>query len=152
MSDTFSVHDQEDFARTYDEDETVTVRKGDLRAVLDVATMSPYFGSGFLDNEQVEALRKLAGIIGMDPLLATPSNCVCQYRGEHQWRTSPADRWGPERRYCAICRHTATDEGDDEPDGPCANCERCTWNPGPDCGKADHPHCPTCGHCMGRHA
>jgi hypothetical protein len=34
----------------------------------------------------------------------------------------------------------------------CRNCERCTWNPGPDCGRADHPHCEACGHCLGRHA
>ena len=33
----------------------------------------------------------------------------------------------------------------------CQDCERCTWNPGPDCGKAEHPHCPACGHCEGRH-
>lgn len=34
----------------------------------------------------------------------------------------------------------------------CGNCERCTWNPGADCGKPDHPHCQRCGHCNGRHA
>jgi hypothetical protein len=34
----------------------------------------------------------------------------------------------------------------------CVRCERCTWNPGPDCGKAEHPHCETCGHCDGRHS
>lgn len=34
----------------------------------------------------------------------------------------------------------------------CEACERCTWNPGPDCGRADHAHCPRCGHCQGRHA
>lgn len=33
----------------------------------------------------------------------------------------------------------------------CDNCERCTWNPGPDCGRADHEHCDKCGHCLGRH-
>ncbi|SET50006.1 hypothetical protein [Nonomuraea wenchangensis] len=33
----------------------------------------------------------------------------------------------------------------------CDSCERCTWNPGPDCGKGDHPHCPRCGHCTYRH-
>jgi hypothetical protein len=33
----------------------------------------------------------------------------------------------------------------------CANCERCTWNPGPDCGRREHPHCERCGHCIGRH-
>jgi hypothetical protein len=35
---------------------------------------------------------------------------------------------------------------------PCDDCERCTWNPGPDCEKRDHPHCLRCGHCLGRHA
>lgn len=34
----------------------------------------------------------------------------------------------------------------------CFTCERCTWNPGPDCGRREHPHCPACGHCEGRHA
>lgn len=38
-----------------------------------------------------------------------------------------------------------------EDDSPCPSCERCTWNPGPDCGKPDHPHCPICGHCTYRH-
>ncbi|MEU4224313.1 DUF2283 domain-containing protein [Nonomuraea sp. NPDC026600] len=38
-----------------------------------------------------------------------------------------------------------------DPSTLCPACERCTWNPGPDCGKADHPHCPTCGHCEMRH-
>ena len=33
----------------------------------------------------------------------------------------------------------------------CSTCERCTWNPGPDCGEIDHPHCPRCSHCQGRH-
>lgn len=34
----------------------------------------------------------------------------------------------------------------------CDSCERCMWNPGADCGVADHPHCPTCGHCAYRHS
>jgi len=36
-------------------------------------------------------------------------------------------------------------------DGICIDCERCTWNPGPDCGVHDHLHCKICGHCIGRH-
>lgn len=44
------------------------------------------------------------------------------------------------------------DADDGEEEGPCAGCEWCTWNPGPDCGRPEHPHCPTCGHCEGRHA
>lgn len=36
-------------------------------------------------------------------------------------------------------------------DEVCDDCERCTWNPGPDCGKTEHPHCEVCGHCQYRH-
>lgn len=32
----------------------------------------------------------------------------------------------------------------------CETCERCTWNPGPDCATG-HPHCAACGHCFYRH-
>lgn len=85
----YTVADEEGFARTYDEDEIVTIRKGDLRAVMDVGTMSMDFASGFLDNEQVEALRKCAEILGIDPIVVTPSNFACQYNGKHQWRRYP---------------------------------------------------------------
>lgn len=37
-------------------------------------------------------------------------------------------------------------------DEQCPNCERCTWNPGADCGIAEHPLCERCGHCGYRHA
>lgn len=82
----YTVTDEDGYARTYDEDEGVLIRVGDIRAVLDVATMSMNFASGFLEEEQVEALRKLAGQLGIDPLLATPHNFVCKYSGTHQWR------------------------------------------------------------------
>lgn len=49
------------------------------------------------------------------------------------------------RQHCPDCGTTWPDPQ------ACANCERCTWNPGPDCGKPEHPHCDTCGHCEGRH-
>lgn len=88
MSDDpeYTVADEDGYARTYDEDEGILIRVGDVRAVLDVATMSMNFASGFLDEEQVEALRKVASQLGMDPLLATPHNFVCKYGGTHQWQ------------------------------------------------------------------
>lgn len=64
---------------------------------------------------------------------------------------------------CPVCRMAwekrieATDDFYDswyqprEDDGPCPSCERCTWNKGHDCDKTDHPHCPACSHCLGRH-
>lgn len=96
MTDGYTVRGEDGFAPTYDEDETVEVRKGDLRAVLDVCTGSMDFGSGFLDNEQVEAIRKLAEILDVDPLRVTPSNFACQYGAPHQWA------WSKEWRHAKI--------------------------------------------------
>ena len=33
----------------------------------------------------------------------------------------------------------------------CRDCERCKWQPDVDCGLPEHPHCPFCEYCMGRH-
>ena len=59
------------------------------RAVFDIAIGSMNFGSGFLDHEEVEHLRKAAVILGVDPEEATPDNFLCQYRGYHDptWHT-----------------------------------------------------------------
>lgn len=54
-------------------------------------------------------------------------------------------------RLCPLCTPPKIETTPEVIQGTCANCERCTWNPGPDCGVKDHPHCPTCGHCEGRH-
>jgi hypothetical protein len=108
MSD-YSVHDEEGFARVYDEDEIIQIRKGDVRALLDLATGSMNFASGFWDNEQVEIARKIATILGIDPKLATPHNFACQYNGEHQWGPpfSRLNIFGATERYhaCNICHH-----------------------------------------------
>jgi hypothetical protein len=47
----YSVHNEPDFARVYDDDEQVLVRRGDLQALLNLATGSMDFGSGFWDHE-----------------------------------------------------------------------------------------------------
>jgi hypothetical protein len=102
----FSVHDQPDFERVYDEDEVIEVRRGDLRALLDLATGSMDFGSGFWDNEPVEIARKIAGVLDIAPVLVTPHNFtyqyVCQAKGEHKWREV---NWGSHTKwYCDVCR------------------------------------------------
>lgn len=118
MSD--SVHDQPDYERVYDEDDMVQVRRGDLRALLDLATGSMDFGSGFWDDEQVEIARKVAGVLNIDPMLATPSNFTfkygCRARGEHKWRKLE-EPWilrygeGPSVKWiCDVCRHTSTSD------------------------------------------
>ena len=55
-----------------------------LRIVFDTAVHSMNFGSGFLDDEDVAALREVAVILGVDPAEATPGNFRCQYRGHHE--------------------------------------------------------------------
>lgn len=102
MSD-FSVHDQPDFARVYDEDDDVTVRRGDLRAILDVATQSMDFGSGFLDNEQVEVLRGIAVLLGLDPVVATPFNFRELY-GYNQAEVERRERRNARRRELRAAR------------------------------------------------
>lgn len=104
MADDYTVRDEDGFVPTYDEDETVTIRKGDLRAVLDVATGSMDFGSGFLDNEQTEALRKAASILGIDPLVVTPAAFACQYGAPHDWQ------WTEMRRVAIVKRPPPRDD------------------------------------------
>jgi hypothetical protein len=55
-----------------------------LRALFDVAVSPMNFGSGFLDDEEVASLRQVAGIIGVDPAVATPANFRCKYRQAHR--------------------------------------------------------------------
>jgi hypothetical protein len=84
MSD-FSVHDQPDFERVYDEDEMIQVRKGDLRALLDLATGSMDFGSGFWNNEDVECARTIARLLDVRMCAVTPSNFQKTYEDTHRF-------------------------------------------------------------------
>jgi hypothetical protein len=54
-----------------------------LQIVFDVAVGSMNFTSGFLDNAEVDGLRAVAVILGVDPMVATPRNFICQYAGKH---------------------------------------------------------------------
>jgi hypothetical protein len=98
----FDTEDAVDLARP------ITVTKKVLRDVLDVATMSMDFASGFMDDEQVEALRTAAVALGIDQMVVTPSHYVCKYRGTHQWELR---HWGVGHRnevwWCVNCQHTS---------------------------------------------
>lgn len=81
----YTVHDEEGFARVYDEDEMITIRRGDLRALLDIASNSMDAASGFLRNEEVEILRTNARVLDINPDTVTPTDFLCQYTGLHRW-------------------------------------------------------------------
>lgn len=104
----WSVHNEPDFERVYDDDTIIEVRRGDIQALLDLATGSMDFGSGFWDQEQVEIARKIAGVLNVDLMLVTPSNFVCQYKGEHEWvpwgNLKPLN--GTVNRFCRLCHHS----------------------------------------------
>lgn len=53
--------------------ETTEIDTGDLRALFDLAVNSLDFGSGFWDREDTEVARRVAVLLGVDPMVATPS-------------------------------------------------------------------------------
>jgi hypothetical protein len=64
---------------------SVSVRLEALQIVFDTMINTLNFGSGFLDDKEVEALREIAVVIGIDPMSATPEKFHCKYEGEHRY-------------------------------------------------------------------
>lgn len=106
---------------TNDSREFAAVRVSLLRAVFDVAVSSMDFSSGFLDDEEVAALRELAAELGVDPATATPHNFMCRYRGSHNPGTGTirffTDSHEEERAWCIDCSVTWP-PGQDPPSAP----------------------------------
>ncbi len=72
--------------------EETTLPTEDLRVLFDAAVSSLDFASGFLDNDEVLALRRIAVVLGVDPLKATPYNfnmvvATCEHDWEYADRT-----------------------------------------------------------------
>lgn len=82
----------------------VQIEVEELKATFDIAVHSMDFGSGFLDNEEVEHLRKVAEILGLDPMDATPRNFRKQY--PHAFTPFPEhyDRSRGHYNYCYTCQ------------------------------------------------
>ncbi len=78
----------------------------DLKVLFDALVSSMDFGSGFLDTEEVEALRNIAVLLGVDPTDATPSAFAAQYL--HGFRPRPSS-WPPSDDLCGHCRRTVGD-------------------------------------------
>lgn len=58
----------------------VEIEFSTLQKIFDSAINSMNFGSGFLCDEDVEALRECAILLGVDPIIATPYNFKPKYR------------------------------------------------------------------------
>jgi hypothetical protein len=89
--------DPEDMKVVPDFTEKVEVPKVALQLVFDALCQSLDFGSGFLDDEDVEGLRAVAVALGVDPMVATPADWVHRY--PHVYK-------GNSRGLCADCRRS----------------------------------------------
>ncbi len=79
---------------------SVEVPRTVLQAVFDLAVGSMDFASGFFEDEDTEATRAIAVLLGIDPMLGTPRNHRCKHLGTHGWsraHTPGGDRW------CSLC-------------------------------------------------
>jgi hypothetical protein len=61
------------------DEKRIPVQRDDLRTLFDLVVHSLDFGSGFLDGNDVPALRRVAELIGVDPMIATPENEAWKY-------------------------------------------------------------------------
>lgn len=68
---------------------SVTIPLATAQVVFDALVHSMDFGSGFLDTEEVDALRGLAVALGVDPATATPTEFVKQYPHAFKPMTDP---------------------------------------------------------------
>lgn len=99
------------------DDELISVPKSVLQAVLDSAVGSMDYGSGFLDEEEVSALRDVAVLLGVDPWTVTPSNvaCAARFGVGHKMKKMAANDWR-RRSYpgaewvCSACGVTSETE------------------------------------------
>lgn len=58
---------------------TINVPHTTLQILFDAVMNSLDFGSGFLDNDDVQALRDCAVLLDVDPVLATPGDFHAAY-------------------------------------------------------------------------
>lgn len=88
-------------------EELVTLPLDDLRATFDIAVGSMDFGSGFLDDAEVQTLRRVAVVIGVDPMEATPSMFASKY--PHAFHPYTV-KGGEKSERCSRCSRSADDE------------------------------------------
>lgn len=70
-------------------DDLVTMPKEIAQILFDAAVGTMDFGSGMFDTEEVEALRSLAVLIGVDPIKGTPAEFVKHYPHAFKPMTDP---------------------------------------------------------------
>lgn len=87
-----------------DETGMVLMPRGNVQEMLDIIVGSLDYGSGFLDQEQIEILRAVAEMLGLDPMVATPSEYAKSY--PHAFKAWISSVNGP-MTTCAKCSAVA---------------------------------------------
>jgi hypothetical protein len=77
----------------------VTIPREDLMAFFDLAVNSMDFGSGFWEESDIHVARRVAVVIGVDPMEATPFNDRRRYPHVFVARVNPYGD-GP---HCEVC-------------------------------------------------
>lgn len=67
-------------------DDSITVRLEDVRHLFDLAVDTPLVCSGSFDTDDVELLRRIAVLLGVEPNGITPDEFAAQYPHQHKRR------------------------------------------------------------------
>lgn len=81
----------------------VLMPRGNVQELLDIIVGSLDYGSGFLDQEQIEILRAVAEMLGLDPMSATPSEYRKSY--PHTYEAYFNTYINKEATVCKWCAH-----------------------------------------------
>lgn len=92
------------------------INKRLVQTLFDLVVGSMDFGSGYMVDEEVEAMREVAVLLGVDPMNGTPENFKCKYAGSHTWRPCWEPVRGPDGKYLA------TDPGQAPTSWSCIRC------------------------------
>ncbi len=70
-------------------DEVISISKEDAQCIFDLALSMDGACSGYMETDDVKAMRRLAIALGIDPIEATPEEFVSQF--PHKWKPGQPD-------------------------------------------------------------
>jgi len=86
-----------------DETGMILMPRGNVQDMFDIVVGSLDFGSGFLDQEQIEMLRSVAEQLGVNPMVATPY----EHAKSYPHRFEPYSIWATANPL--VCRFCSSD-------------------------------------------
>lgn len=84
-----------------DETGMILMARGNVQEMFDIIVGSLDFGSGFLYEDQIQMLRAVAEQLGVNPMVATPSNYSKSYPHAFEAKVIPGG--GEVTTWCKYC-------------------------------------------------